>query len=179
MKTPILVFLLISLVGCRSGEHSKENIYSLIVTKEGVIMQEGYYNGKTAQDIFNVQSITKSVVSLLVGIAIEKGMISSEEERLTEYFPEENLLNTDQKKNISIKHLLNHTSGIEWEGYLEHEGFIKSEKQFDYLLQKEMVAQPGEVYNYNSGGTHLLSIILTKQLGCQRWSMQKNIYLAH
>ena len=165
MKKNIIVLIgLFIFAGC-SNEHSENSISSLLISKNNIIVKEEYFNGKKETDKLNVQSITKSIISILVGIAIEEGFIENEETSISEYFKEESLLKDKNKKRITIKHLLNHTSGLKWDGYLDHDGFSKSNNPQNYVLQKEMIETPGEIYNYNSGGTHLLSIILTKSTG--------------
>jgi CubicO group peptidase (beta-lactamase class C family) len=84
---------------------------------------------------------------------------------ISDFFTEEaNLFNGDKTK-ITIKNLLNHTSGLTWDGYTEHVEFSNSLSPVKYVLGKELEAIPGEKYNYNSGGTHLISYILTKITG--------------
>lgn len=164
MKKIIGIITFLIFTGC-SGDQSRENIYSLLVSKKNELVKEDYFNGKGKTDLVNVQSVTKSIVSLLIGVAIEKGYIKNEENYLFEYFPEEPSLQIGEKKKITVKHLLNHTSGLEWNGYVEHDDFLKSNNPLKLVIDREMVATPGELYNYNSGGTHLLSIILSKTTG--------------
>jgi len=147
-------------MSCKN-ESSENSVLSILVAEHSEIKQEAYFNGSQSTDLVNVQSITKSIVTLLIGIAIDKGIIENEAISISNYFPE---LEAD-KKTITIGHLLNHTSGLEWEGYLEHEAFLNSENPTNYVLNKSLATQPGKEYNYNSGGTHLLSIILSKASG--------------
>lgn len=163
MKKIIGLLLILVCTACNSDQ-SEKSINSIFVLKDKQLVKEEFYNGSKKGDLVNIQSVTKSIISLLVGIAIDKGLIKSEEVTIHHYFPEE-LQSNDQKKKITIAHLLNHTSGLEWNGYLEHENLLKSSAPSKYILQKKMVADPGELYNYNSGGTHLLSIILNKATG--------------
>jgi len=160
------IMLLISLItaSCASDQ-SENNIYALVISKNMEIVEETYFNGKGESDLVNVQSITKSILSLLIGQAIYQGLIKNEDNPIHEYFPEESELFVDEKKSITIKHLLNHTSGLNWKGYLEHEAFLQSENPIRYTLEKDMEYTPGEKYNYNSGGTHMLSSILSKVTG--------------
>jgi len=154
---------LISLVilSC-SSQQSENNIYALLIANEEKTIEDSYFNGKRPTDLMNVQSVTKSILSILVGIAIDKGYIANEDTPILNYFPEESDLFDGKKKEITIKHLLNHTSGLHWEGYKEHADFLQSQNPVKYVLEKEMEQVSGEKYNYNSGGTHLLSAILTK-----------------
>jgi len=156
------IYLLIVLIsfGCKN-ESSENNLSSILISKNSEIKYEEYFNGGQKDEMVNVQSITKSVISLLIGIAINEGKIKDENISIGEFFPKIE----DKKKKVTIKHLLNHTSGIEWRGYLEHEEFLNSENPIDYVLTKNLIKEPGTNYNYNSGGTHLLSAILTKVSG--------------
>ncbi len=163
-KIALLFLLIISVSGCSTNK-SEQNIYALIVSKDGIIKEEKYFNGKSETDLMNVQSITKSILSLLIGIAIDSGQIENEEIPIYTFFPEYVDLFDSNKKQITIRHLLNHTSGLNWKGYKEHDSFLASQDQIKFILQKELVEDPGQVYNYNSGGTHLLSAIIEKATG--------------
>jgi len=141
-------------------------IYSTIIAKKGEILSQTYYNGKSADSLCNIQSLTKSIMSVLIGIAIDKGHIKNENETIAAYFPEE-LKNVadDRKKSITIKHLLNQTSGLAWRGHLELGPWRASKNPIAFVLTKNMEAGPGAKYNYNSGATHLLSVIISKATG--------------
>ncbi len=160
------VLLLILLVQSCSTVNSEESRYALLVSKENQVIQETYTNGANPASLHNIQSLTKSLMSILIGIAIDKDFISSESETIDQYFPKEyDVLKEEQKKKIRIIDLLNQTSGLSWNGYLEHEEWRNSPDQIGYVLQKELEAEPGTTYNYNSGATHLLSVILSRATG--------------
>lgn len=160
-KIGIILVIALTLVRC-STKKSENSIYSLIISKDEKVLKESYFSGKTKNDLVNVQSITKSVVSLLIGIAIEEKYLQSEDIPIYTFFPKDSALFSEDKKKITLKHLLNHTSGLKWDGYKEHNSFLKSPNPTKYVLEKELVALPGQTYNYNSGGTHLLSVIIEK-----------------
>ena len=65
--------------------------------------------------IHNQASVTKSFTSALVGLAIDKGYISSVNEKVYDYFPEYSELRDEQKNQMTIEHLLSMTSGFEWD----------------------------------------------------------------
>src|SRR4030042_1258605 len=65
-----------------------DNIYSLLVVKNGFLVAEKYFNGQSVYDASSIASVTKSVVSAMTGIAIEKKFISSTEQKLKEFFSE-------------------------------------------------------------------------------------------
>ncbi len=147
--------------------HPKEDyIFSTLISKNGTIVLQEYYNGKTKDSLCDVQSLTKGIISILVGIAIDKKFIKNENATIEKYFKNEfRNLKKEKKKNITIKHLLNQTSGLSWNGYLEHEKWLNSENPSLFVLQKNLESKPGEKYNYNSGATHLLSVIISKATG--------------
>lgn len=164
-RLTLLAAFLSTIVSCRPSL-SEESIHSIIITQNGAIISEEYLNGFAASDYSNVQSLTKGIASLLIGIAIDQGHIASVEEPIANYFPEVfAIFDNKDKEKITIEQLLNQTSGLEWKGYLEHEEWLASSDPVAYVLNKKLVAIPGEAYNYNSGGTHLLSGILTKATG--------------
>lgn len=165
MKQISILLIFTFLLWACSNQKSEDNIYALLISKDGKLVQEDYYKAKTKTDLFNVQSITKSIVSLLIGIAIDEGFIQSEDQFISEFLSFDANLEDDLKSKIKISHLLNHTSGIDWDGYKEHEDFLAAANASQYVLDKKGLETPGELYNYNSGGTHLLSQILTQSTG--------------
>ncbi|NAY91104.1 serine hydrolase [Muricauda sp. JGD-17] len=141
-------------------------IFSTLISKNGEIVFQEYYNGKTIDSLCDVQSLTKGLMSILIGIAIDKEYIKDVDEPIVKYFPNEFKNLTDTKKNtITIKHLLNQTSGLSWKGYLEHEEWLNNEDPISFVLKKDLENNPGEKYNYNSGATHLLSVIISRVSG--------------
>jgi CubicO group peptidase (beta-lactamase class C family) len=142
------------------------NLYSVVISKEDKIVYEEYFNSKTKDSLCHIQSVTKSIISILMGIAIDEGYIKSIDETIEQYFPSEfNQLKNINKKNITIRHLLNQTSGLAWKGYLEHSIWQKETNPDFYVLNKILEHEPGEFYNYNSGATHLLSVIISRATG--------------
>lgn len=143
-----------------------DNIFSTLISKNGKIIFEEYYNGKTKDSLCDVQSLTKGLMSILVGIAIDKGYIKNMDQPIEKYFPNEFKNLTNKKKSvITIKHLLNQTSGLSWKGYLEHQEWLESKDPISFVLKKKLENNPGEKYNYNSGATHLLSAIISRAYG--------------
>lgn len=176
----LLIALLFGVISCKEikKENSKEtesseeilpkddDIFSTLVSKNGTIVFQEYYKEKTKDSLCDVQSLTKGIMSILIGIAINKEYIKNIEEPIEKYFPTEfKNLTVKKKKTITIKHILNQTSGLSWKGYLEHEGWLNNEDPISFVLKKELENEPGENYNYNSGATHLLSVIISRATG--------------
>ncbi len=142
----------------------------LIVIKDNYIVLEAYLNGFSPDALHESYSVAKSFTSCLVGIAIDKGYISSENEFVYNYYPQWNELeDNDLRKKITIKNLLTMTSGLKWneEDYYndtsQNDAFIMYENADDYLeyiLNKPCVYQPGTHFNYSSGDSMLLSGVL-------------------
>ncbi len=144
----------------------------LIIIKNNYIVLEAYLNGFSPDKLHESYSIAKSITSCLVGIAIDKGYIQSENQPVYPYFEKwENLPETDLRKKITIRHLLTMTSGLEWneEDYYgdtsKNDAFIMyqtAENYIDYVLNKECVQIPGTRWYYSSGDTMLLSGVIQK-----------------
>jgi len=139
-----------------------ENLKSLLVVRNGYLISENYFGQSSENEINNIRSVTKNVISILIGIAIDKGDISSVGEPIAPYFEKLGYTVVDEKANITIKHLLTMTSGFEWDEGNESDW---GDDHIAYLLNKPLVAVPGEQFNYNTLSTHLLSVILTEATG--------------
>jgi CubicO group peptidase (beta-lactamase class C family) len=158
----------------------EDNLFSTLISKNGKIVFEEYYNGKTKDSLCDIQSLTKGVMSILVGIAIDKKYIENVDEPIKKFFPGEFKNIKDEKKNaITIRHILNQTSGLSWKGYLEHEEWLSSKDPISFVLNKELENEPGEKYNYNSGATHLLSVIISKTTGKTTLEFANQVLFQH
>jgi len=101
------------------------------------------------------------MTSALIGIAVEEGYINSINDYIINYFPNRTINNLDSRKqSITIKHLLTMTSGLEWDDSINYQEMTFRSDWVQYVLDRPMDSQPGMAWNYNSGGSHLLSAIL-------------------
>jgi len=168
--TPILI---LSLFACQNAPSwqvqpiaewpPNDGQYALLVNQKGTTVFEKYYNEADKTKLCNVQSLTKSIMSLLVGIAIDQGKITKEDKPIHTYFPTIFAdLKDERKQQISIKDLLNQTAGLEWKGHTEHSTWLESKTPNQFVLSKQLLTRPGKAYFYNSGATHLLAPILVK-----------------
>lgn len=144
------------------------NLKSLVVFHNDSILKEAFYGAGGADIRHDVRSVTKSVISILIGIAIDKGYLTSIDQTLGEFIdPRINTITSD-KAAIKIRHLLTMSSGFEWDEMTSVSGYnnwILAPNQVQYLLDKPLATQPGQTFNYNSAALHLLSVILTKSTG--------------
>jgi CubicO group peptidase (beta-lactamase class C family) len=147
------------------------NMDSLLVTRHGRIVLEATYAPFRAGLKHRINSATKSVVSTLVAMAMKDGRLDSTDRRVVDFFAERTIANLDErKKAITIRHLLDMTSGLEWTEGLGGipRSFFAMERSPDwqqFVLDQPMAAAPGTIFDYDSGNSHLLSAILTKVTG--------------
>lgn len=149
-------------------EYNRKNplTYSLLIYQNNQLLFEKYYNGFNSSKLNNLKSVTKSITSLLIGIAIDKGLIKNENQKLIDVFPELFDDETDQlKKELTIRNLLTMSAGFEWNNFggKWRRGWDNSKDPNRYIIQKvPLKEQPGEVWNYNSALSHLLSGLIKK-----------------
>ncbi|WP_245805827.1 serine hydrolase domain-containing protein [Bacillus alkalicellulosilyticus] len=150
----------------RSIEKSK--IKSCLVLKEGTLIYQYYKNNKIQTNLQRINSCTKSIISILIGITLDKGYISSIDVTMEHFFPDIVAKQMDfRKKNITIRQLLTMSVGLDWPEFGEwnymppmfHRDLV------DFVFDRELIEEPGLSMNYNSGCSHVLSAVLTKATG--------------
>ena len=141
-------------------------LHSLLISHRGELVFEEYYNGADPRRPANMKSASKSVISALIGIAIDEGHIKSVEDPITKYFPEYifNQTNPD-KQLITIENLLTMQSGLETTSNRNYGKWVLSDNWVEFVLNQPLVAKPGTRMLYSTGSTHLLSAILTRASG--------------
>ena len=149
--TVVFVVALIA-AGCGGdGQPNASGITSVLVLKHGRIVRESYYNGLKRTDRVPVFSVTKSVTSALVGIALADGRIRSVDEKLTDFFP-------GADPRIRLRNLLSMTAG-----YGRQLNFGDTDSAS--LASRPLVNAPGTTFNYDSGSSDLLAAILARATG--------------
>ena len=146
-----------------------KNVESLIVYSHGGIKFEKYYNSYKKDSLHRLQSQTKSIVALLMGIAIDKGYVSSENEPVSKYFPEY-FNNSDQlKSTVTIRDLMTMSAGFRWEEMIplddprnDNINMFNSNNWLRYSLTRSMVQKPFTGFKYNSGCPMIVTGIIEK-----------------
>ncbi len=138
--------------------------FSLLVVRNGYLVFEKYYSWGSPEKYAVVHSVTKSVTSALIGIALDKGYLNSVDQSLIDFFPEYITDESDpRKKEIRLKHLLTMSAGFRWNDRgPEMRDWYTSSNWAKFTIQLPQENNPGDVFNYNSSISHLLSIILSK-----------------
>ena len=177
-------------------ESNEINIQSVLIIRNGYIINEEYLNNSIRMEqksyywpeadpvwdlrdgrLHHVWSVTKSVVSLLTGIAIEMGYFELDT-KFFDIFPDRwdpvkygDLVFGDAKKDITVENLLLQNAGIQWNEWNETNffGWLINGLSLDYYLTKPMIYEPGKVdplaWTYSSGNAEMLSVIIANRSG--------------
>lgn len=146
---------------------AEQRSLSLLVVRSGRLAYERYFHGNHADSLNDVRSVTKSVVSTLVGIALERGLLPDLNQTLGDLLPPGRFALTPAQAQISLRHLLTMSGGFEWaeSGSTGYNEWITSGDHIGFLLEKPIVAQPGSTFTYNSAAVHLLGVALAEAAG--------------
>jgi CubicO group peptidase (beta-lactamase class C family) len=141
-----------------------DNLFSFLIVKNGYLVAEQYFNGRSVSDAEPVASVTKSIVSALTGIALQENYIVSINQKLKDFFPDIDWGSTDPKKSeITIEHVLQMRSGYPWE---EVYGLIDtlraSTNWIHYLKDFQLVNDPGTKFGYSNFTAHMMGIIISR-----------------
>ncbi|MCF8379081.1 MAG: beta-lactamase family protein [Bacteroidales bacterium] len=139
---------------------------SLLVFRNGKLVAEAYPHDPSDIDaIHNIQSCTKSITSILTGIAIQNNYIDSLDERLYDVYPE--YFDSDiNKRNISIEDALTMQTGLEFDNGSHTKELYKTEiNSVQYVLSMKRLYNSGTFMNYNDGAPHLVSKVIEKKTG--------------
>jgi CubicO group peptidase (beta-lactamase class C family) len=167
------------------------NLHSVVVERRGKIVSELYRSGpdKTmmkrygmgnpfaadtvfdAETLHDVRSVSKSVTSLLYGIARDQNKVPPPEAVVLDHYPELADLRTPERARITFAHLLTMTSGLDWQEW--GKGFITSDETpllwkadtARYVLDRAQAAEPGTRFNYGGGSTAILADTITRGVG--------------
>jgi len=144
-------------------------LHSLIVSRRGEILLERYYNGARATRPANIKSAAKSLISALVGIAIDRRIIPGVDTPIVKYFPALAKDRNPAKQTITIEDLLTMRSGLETTSNRNYGAWVQSRNWVQHALARPLLSMPGTAMDYSTGNTHLLSAILTQASRSSTW----------
>jgi CubicO group peptidase (beta-lactamase class C family) len=151
---------------------------SLLVARGGTLVRERYFHGATRERSANLKSASKSVISALVGIAIQRGDITGVKQPIKPFFTQELAAEADQRKQgITIEDLLTMRSGLQTTSFFNYGRWVTSKNWIRFALSRPLVTPPGAEMEYSTGNTHLLSAILTRASKSTTWEYASR-YLA-
>jgi CubicO group peptidase (beta-lactamase class C family) len=151
------------------GFMAANHVRGLLVLQKGDIVYERYAHGNTRDTRWVSFSVAKSVVSLLIGAAIQDGYIESLDSSVADYLP---ILKGSAYEAATIRDALQMASGVEWdESFTDPEADVNrlsnasTRERLEFLSGQPRVADPGTRFNYNSNEAHLVSSVLRAAIG--------------
>ena len=154
----------VALDAAASAAANLKCLHSLLVSWRGELILERYFNGTRATRPANIKSASKSVISALVGIAIDRGLIAGVKQPIGSFFPDV-LVKDPTKRTITIEDLLTMRSGLETTSNRNYGAWVRSSNWVRFAINQPFVSRPGTDMEYSTGNSHLLSAILTKVTG--------------
>jgi CubicO group peptidase (beta-lactamase class C family) len=173
-------------IGPRLGALHEADPHGVVVVRHGALVYEAYFPGgdlrwpeqhweepleslpHDARTKHDLQSITKSVVALLVGIALDRGLLETIDAPALSFFPEYADLRTADKDRITVRDLLTMTTGLRW----PYKPYLSMARQMDaspdpyrFVLEQPLVAAPGTNWHYNNGTVELVGALVQKATG--------------
>lgn len=160
------------------------NTHSLLIVRNDKILYEHYWAGKDKKNgnysgiiphgidsLHEIQSVTKSIVSACIGIALQQGKIKSIDQKVFDFFPEYAAQDTGLKSALTIRNLLTMTTGLSW-NELDYNRVENSEHQMyiatdpvGYVLGLPMIYEAGKTFTYCGGAPQVLAAIIEKTTG--------------
>jgi CubicO group peptidase (beta-lactamase class C family) len=149
-----------------SGSVGWQTISAVLVSVDGTTKIAHYRNGRKPDEALHVWSVTKSVTSALIGIALDEQIIGTLDQTLDELLPRYRRFMTQEQKQISLRQLMDMTAG-----YPPDQPFDVIWKVFQHdhdpvplILTEGLSAEPGTVFQYSSRSSHLVSAVLQAAL---------------
>ncbi len=148
-------------------ELKKDGAIAFLILKNGKVIAENYFKGYTNRSKTNSFSMAKTVLTLMLGVAIERGYVEGLDQKLTDFLPE--FKDDPMAATATIGHLSWMNSGYEWsEHYYTPLSptveLLYGDDVRSFLLDGQFTAKPGEFWEYSSASTQLLGIVLLRAI---------------
>ena len=167
-------------VSARSGADT--GVHAILIERGGLLVYEEYFDAPdqrwgtslgritmTPTTLHDLRSVTKSVVSALVGIAVAEGRIKSLDQPVVEWFPEFPELNTAERRRMTLSHALGMTAGLQWDEDIPYTDprndeirMTNDSQPLRFALSRPFAHPPGEEWTYNGGLTHVMAAVLER-----------------
>ncbi|WP_442600546.1 serine hydrolase domain-containing protein [Paenibacillus sp. KN14-4R] len=154
-------------------------VNSVLVVKNGRIVFERYYNKYTESSKNNIKSIWKSILSIVTGICLNRGMITSLDEPIGKYLPEFSRNMHPYHKLITIRHLLTMSSGIYWNGGIHYHSpmmaqMMRTNDWIGHIADIDIQHVPGMHFQYKEWDVMLLSAVIGRAAGGTAYDIAKD-----
>lgn len=147
-------------------------LHSLLVIRNGSVILEAYRYPYGPETLHNVNSVTKSFISTLYGIALDHQKVQGVSGKVLDYFPEYKAAETDGRKlAMTVEDVLTMRTGQNWNEETtsnmdnSFEQMLVSDNWLDFILGTPMMMEPGLAFDYNTGASHIISAIIQKTTG--------------
>jgi CubicO group peptidase (beta-lactamase class C family) len=148
---------------------------ALVIARHGDILVERRFRGPALDAPVNVKSVSKSVLSALVGIAIAERHLTGVDQPIAPFFERQLGADADpRKRRIEVGHLLSMQSGLERTSGAHYGAWVMSRDWVRYAIRRPMIAEPGGPRIYSTGNSHLLSAVLTDATGQSTWAYARS-----
>ncbi len=143
------------------------DLRSIIVVRNDTIVHEEYFHGGTRFEANNIHSASKSILSALLGIAIDEGYISGVDQTISSIMPQyfSSYPGPDDRRDITVRHLMTMTAGLDWVEDNTEYTFGPSDNWVQKILDRGLDYSPGTTYEYSTGVAHLASAVITNATG--------------
>ena len=174
--------LLFNIMTSKIENQEYPNIHSVLIAKNGELFYEHYFKGQdqifgrdigivqySDSTLHDIRSVTKSIISACVGVAIEKGYLKGVDQKISEFFPEMDTIFKGEKSNWTIQNFLTMTTGLDWNEDVPYNNpendevlMTYSQDPIKYVFSQSLAVLPGEKFNYSGGATQVLAEIIVR-----------------
>lgn len=156
----------ISIEEINNEASSIPSVTSLLIQQNGELLSEAYFKGMQASQHTNIKSASKSIISLLVGIAVDHDFLEGIEQPIGPFFEDYFEEYPDSiKQALTLEDLLTMRTGLETTSFHNYGRWVASDDWVRFALDQPMEDRPGGDMVYSTGTSHLLSVILTRATG--------------
>lgn len=140
---------------------------ALLICRGGRLAHEEYFHGGSVTAPINIKSVSKGIITALVGVALRQGHLASPDQELAALVPQYfEKVGDAQKAEIRLHHLLDMSSGLHWiENGAPTGEWARRGHSSAYYLSLPLECTPGDCFNYSTASTHLISEILALRTG--------------
>jgi CubicO group peptidase (beta-lactamase class C family) len=148
---------------------------TLLVARHGNVLVERHFRGPALNQPANIKSVSKSVLSAVVGIALVERHLEHVDQPIAPFFERHLGADADpRKRDITVAHLLSMQSGLEQTSGAFYGRWVTSPNWVRYAITRPLVADPGTQRIYSTGNSHLLSAVLTQATGQSTWAYARD-----
>jgi CubicO group peptidase (beta-lactamase class C family) len=139
-------------------------LHSLLIARNGRLVLEEYFYNHNREEPHRLASATKSVTSLLVGIAVDQGLLEGPDQRILDFFPDYAPEAAPGWGEVSLRHILTMSAGVGW-AEADLQGFYASGDHFATIFKQPIAGVPGEHFEYVSPNMDLLAGVIKQATG--------------